>query len=53
MLFFFKKGKKKKHKNRGTRSSYKTSKKESLGYIQRLMITDSIINKKRLLVYAD
>lgn len=50
-MFF--KGKKKKHRNKGTRSSYKSTKKNTLGYVQTYMLFDSILRKKRLLVYAD
>ena len=54
-MFFFFKGKKKKHRNRNrdARSSYKTKKKSGMGYVQSIMLSEAIINKKRLFVYAE
>ena len=51
MFFFFKKSKSKRKRNR-TNSSSKT-KKGSLTYEQLAAISDSIIRKKRLVVYAE
>lgn len=54
-MFFFK-GKKKhrnRGRNRGTRSSYKSTKKASMGYVQTVMLFDAILKKKRLFVYAE
>lgn len=52
MFFFFNRGKKrKKHKFKGTRASYKSS--NTLGCVQKYMLSASIINKKRLIVYVD
>lgn len=51
MFFFFKKSKSKRKRNRI--KSFSKTKKDSLTYEQMTAISDSIIRKKRLVVYAE
>lgn len=53
MFFLFKKSKSKKKRNKGGQGSYKSCKRHGITNEQMAAISNTIIHKKRLVVYAE